>query len=238
VERRQSGRRSDLRRRRQRPGAAGPAAPPWCIVAAVSSDTELLYAWRAGDGLAGQQLFKRYYTPIARFFSNKINDPPGDLVQETFTACVKGRDRIREGGSFRGYLFGVAYNVLTGYLRRRYAKHEDLGSMSILDLDPSPSVVMHRSEEVRLLLQALRTLPIELQVVVELRYWEQMNSSEIGRVLGIPAATIRSRLQKGHALLEAALRKLPASKEVLESTLGDLDGWAQKVREGVQQAGA
>jgi RNA polymerase sigma-70 factor (ECF subfamily) len=200
----------------------------------VASDADLLYAWRAGDSAAGQQLFKRYYEPLARFFANKINDAPGDLVQETFMACVKGRDRIREGGTFRAYMFGVAYNVLTAYLRRRYGAFEALESTSIVDLDPNPSTIMHRSEEVRLLLHALRTLPIELQVVVELRYWEQMNSSEISRALGIPAATIRSRLQKGHTLLEAALRKLSASPQVLESTLGDLDGWAKKVRDGVQ----
>jgi len=220
------------------PAAPARAVSPWCIVALVSSDAELLYAWRAGDGLAGQQLFKRYYESVARFFANKINEAPGDLVQETFMACVKGRERIREDGSFRGYMFGVAYNVLRGYLRRRYAAHDELGSTSIADLDPNPSVVMHRSEEVRLLLRALRTLPLELQVVVELRYWEQMNSSEISRALGIPAATIRSRLQKGHALLEAALRKLPATKEVLESTLGDLEGWAKKVRDGALAAEA
>lgn len=207
------------------------------MVGAVTSDAELLYAWRAGDNEAGQQLFKRYYDPVARFFANKIGDPPGDLVQETFMACVKGRDRIREDGSFRGYMFGVAYNVLTAYLRRRYAAFDELGSSSIADLDPTPSTILHRSEEVRLLLLALRTLPIELQVVVELRYWEQMNSSEIGRALGVPAATIRSRLQKGHTLLEAALRRLPASKQVLESTLGDLEGWARKVREGAQAGG-
>ena len=59
----------------------------------------------------------------------------------------------------------------------------------------------------------------------------QMNSSEISRVLGIPAATIRSRVQRGHALLEAALRRLATSKEVLESTLGNLDGWARQMRE-------
>jgi RNA polymerase sigma-70 factor (ECF subfamily) len=203
----------------------------------VPTDAELLYAWRDGNTEAGQQLFKRYYDATARFFVNKINEAPGDLVQETFMACVKGRERIREGGSFRAYMFGVAFNVLRGYLRRRYAAHEELGSVSIMDLDPSPSVVVHRSEEVRLLLRALRTLPIELQVVVELRYWEQMSSSEISRALGVPPPTIRSRLQRGHALLEAALRKLPAAPTVLESTLGDIDGWARRIREGVERVG-
>ncbi|MEM9459184.1 MAG: sigma-70 family RNA polymerase sigma factor [Myxococcota bacterium] len=200
----------------------------------MTTDAELLYAWRAGDTEAGQQLFKRYYGPVARFFANKIREAPGDLVQETFMGCVKGRDRIREGSNFRSYLFGVAYRVLTSYLRHRYEAPDDLASVSVLDLDPGPSTILHRSEEVRLLLQALRTLPLELQVVVELRYWEQMTSTDISHVLGIPAATVRGRLRTGRTRLEEVLRTLPASPDVVHSTVSDIDGWAQKVREGVQ----
>ncbi len=131
------------------------------------SDARLLYDWREGQQQAGQQLFKRYYGPVARFFANKIRESPGDLVQETFMACVKGRDRIREDSNFRSYLFGVAYRVLTRYLRAKYEAPADLSNTSVLDLDPGPSTIMHRSEEVRLLLRALRTLPFELQVVVD-----------------------------------------------------------------------
>lgn len=204
----------------------------------MSSDTELLYAWRAGDAAAGQQLFKRYYAAVARFFANKVRDAPGDLVQEAFMGCVEGRDRIREGGNFRSYLFGVAYRVLTTYLRRKYQAPVDLGSTTILGLDPGPSTLMHRSEEVRLLLQALRSLPVELQVLIELRYWEQMNSTEISHVLGIPANTVRGRLRQGRMMLEEALQGMAATPEVVHSTLSDLEGWAQKVREELPRARA
>ncbi len=203
---------------------------------AVDSDAELLYAWRAGDNTAGQQLFKRYYGPVARFFANKIRETPGDLVQETFMACVKGRDRIRDGSNFRSYLFGVAYRVLTTYLRRKYETPADLSTTSVLDLDPGPSTIMHRSEETRLLLRALRSLPFELQLVVELRYWEQMNSSEIANVLDIPATTVRGRLRKGRTQLEEALRSMPANPDTIESTVTDLDLWAQRVRQGLSDA--
>lgn len=200
----------------------------------MRSDAELLYAWREGDVASGQQLFKRYYGPVARFFANKIRESPGDLVQETFMGCVKGRDRIRDDGNFRSYLFGVAYRVLTGYLRRRYESPAGLDSVSVLDLDPGPSTLMHRSEEVRLLLHALRSLPVELQVLVELRYWEQMSSTEISQALDIPAATVRGRLRSGRAQLEQALRTMPASRDMIQSTISDIDGWAREVRQSVR----
>ena len=46
----------------------------------MQSDAELLYAWREGDVASGQQLFKRYYGPVARFFANKIREEVGDLM--------------------------------------------------------------------------------------------------------------------------------------------------------------
>ncbi|MCA9710663.1 MAG: sigma-70 family RNA polymerase sigma factor [Myxococcales bacterium] len=199
----------------------------------VSSDADLLYAWRAGDTVAGQQLFKRYYAGVARFFANKLQEAPGDLVQETFMGCVEGRDRIREGGSFRSYLFGVAYRVLTSHLRRKYNAPDDLGSSTVRDFDPGPSTLMHRSEEAHLLLQALRSLPVQLQVLIELRYWEQMNSAEISHVLGIPANTVRGRLRQGRIMLEEALETMAAAPELVHNTLSDLEGWAQQVREAL-----
>ena len=56
--------------------------------------------------------------------------------------------------------------------------------------------------------QALRTLPLEQQKVIELAYVIQMTQSEIAQTLGIPLGTVKTRLY-------AALRKLRGS-------LGDL----------------
>lgn len=203
----------------------------------MSDELQLLQEWQAGDSKAGQLLFRRYYAAVARFFANKLSEAPGDLVQETFMACVAGRDRIRDGGSFRSYLFAVAYRVLTNHLRRRYRAPEALGSTSALELDPSPSTMMGRSEEQRLLLQALRRLPVELQVLLELRYWEQLSSAEISHALGIPANTVRGRLRRARLLLGDALRHADASPDLVHSTLSDLEGWARKVRDGLRDDG-
>ncbi|MEM9457378.1 MAG: sigma-70 family RNA polymerase sigma factor [Myxococcota bacterium] len=201
----------------------------------MGMDAELLYAWRRGDTQAGQRLFRRYYEPVARFFANKLRDPPADLVQETLMRCVKGRDQIREDSNFRSYLFGVAYRVLTDHLRAQYKTPDAIHSVSIQDLDPGPSTIIHRAQEAQLLVQALRSIPLELQVILELRYWERMNSTEISHVLDMPAATVRGRLRQGRQLLEDALRKLAASPQVALQTLSDIDAWAEKIREKMAQ---
>jgi RNA polymerase sigma-70 factor (ECF subfamily) len=206
----------------------------------VADDPQLLAAWRDGDARSGQELFGRYFEPVSRFFANKVLDDRDDLVQETFEACLRGRDRLRDDHSFRSYLFSVAFNVLKAYFRRRRSQHrvwaavDELGSASIHDLAPGPSTIMGSVEQEQLLLEALRRIPMELQVVLEMRYWEEMSSAEIGAVLGIPAATARSRLHRGRELLERAIAQLPASHEARESTLAELDAWAGRIRGSLQ----
>lgn len=187
-------------------------------------------AWREGDHGSGQILFKRHYRGVVRFFANKVSESPHDLAQETFMACVKGRDRIRSEGSFRSYLFGVAYKVLSGYLRSKYSLSGDQSSISLCDLNPGPSTLMRRLEQDHLLLDALRRLPLDLQVVIELRYWEKMSSAEISPVLGVSASAIRDRLQKGRLLLKQSMLKSTPGPSRTDARESDIEVWAEEIR--------
>jgi RNA polymerase sigma-70 factor (ECF subfamily) len=203
----------------------------------VTSDSELLAAWREGNVRAGQDLFTRYFGPISRFFANKLrNDAHDDLIQETFEACVRGRDRLRDDASFRSYLFSVACNVLKHHYRRQRSgnRQGELGESSIHDLAPGPSSIVGLVEQEQLLLEALRRIPLELQVVLELHYWEEMSSAEIGAVVGIPAATARTRLHRGRELLERVIAELPASRETRDSALAEHDAWVTRIRASMQ----
>ena len=196
-------------------------------------DSELLLRWRAGDLTAGEALFERYYAMVERFFINKVDTGVGDLVQETFIACVESRDRLKKTSRFRSYLFAVAHNILFRHLRTRYRRGEtfDAEAVSVRDLSPGPSSVAVRRTEQRLLLEALRSISVAHQVVLELHYWENMTTAEIAEVLDTPVGTVRSRLQRARSHLEAAMDSLERSPEVLESTKSHLDDWAQQCRQ-------
>jgi RNA polymerase sigma-70 factor (ECF subfamily) len=204
-------------------------------------DRALLEAWRAGDAEAGEALFIRHYRPIARFFRNKVDsERVADLIQETFIASVEGRDRIEDPSRFRAYLFGVAYRVLCKHLRDHYRRgpEVDLDAISVEDFQRSPSSVLGRAQEERLLLEGLRAIPVNYQVVLELHYWEELSTSEIAAVLGIPKGTVRSRLQRARDALEAAMARLARSPEVLASTLTRLEDWAARCGKELARAEA
>lgn len=199
--------------------------------AARLDDKALLDAWRGGDDEAGEALFVRYYQPVARFFRNKVGpERVADLIQETFVASVEGRDRIEDGTRFRSYLLSIAYHVFCKALRENYRQGQplDLDAVPIEEIATTASAVIARAQEQRLLLEGLRAIPVNYQVVLELHYWEDLNTNEIAAVLGIPTGTARSRLRRARHALEAAMGRLARSPELLDSTLTRLDDWAAR----------
>jgi RNA polymerase sigma factor (sigma-70 family) len=203
------------------------------------TDLELLERWRGGDKAAGEALFGRYFPAVTRFFANKVSGDPADLIQETFMACLHGRDRLADAERFRSYLFGIAYNVLRQYFRRQRVDggRFDHEKTTTADVSPGTATMMANTAEQQLLLESLRNIPLQFQVVLELFYWEDMTSATIAEVLGEPHGTIRTRLRRARELLESAMRDHAADAGLLRRTLGDLDGWAAGVRAAHDQPG-
>jgi RNA polymerase sigma factor (sigma-70 family) len=198
----------------------------------MNDDETLLEAWRAGDRRAGNALFQRHFEPIRRFFVNKVDDEAAELVQRTFLACVAARERFAGKSSFRTFLFAIAHNVLREHYRakERARAQDDIDDHSVVDLGAGPSTAIDGKREQRALLMALRRIPLKFQVVLELYFWERTSAGEIGEALGLPEDTVRSRIRRGKELLKEALGKVGAEPGVAESTRGDLEGWAEKVR--------
>lgn len=202
----------------------------------MATDYELLEGWRGGDQRAGETLFERHFRALYRFFRNKGVDAIDDLVQQTFLGCVEGRDRLRGDASFRTYMFAVARNQLFRFWKQRGAARDDADfqTQSLCDLSPSASRVIARRAEQRALLEALRRIPLDYQIALELYYFEDMRGPEIAAVLDIPEPTVRSRLRRGGEQLRRQLEAIADSPEVLQSTLMNLDEWARGIRAQVE----
>jgi len=151
------------------------------MIPSMRDDLELVEAWRAGDRQAGGELFDRHFSSIRRFFRSKVGDDYEELVQRTFTRCVEGQARFRGEGKFRSYLFSIAANVLREHIRAHQRAHErfDPDVSSVVDLAlPGPATAAGVRREQKVLLEALRRLPVNDQIVLELFYWEEQAPSD------------------------------------------------------------
>lgn len=193
---------------------------------------ELLAAWREGNTEAGGELYERYFPVVHRFFRFKVDEAVVvDLVQATFAAWVETRDRFRGESSYRAYVLAVARHKLLDHYRagarRRDVAIEDV---SLAALDPSPSSLLRRGYAQRRLLDAIRALPLDLQILVELRYWEELAGPELAEVLGVPEGTIRSRLRRAQEALREHIAGIGETLPGVELAQTDFDAWVRGVR--------
>jgi RNA polymerase sigma-70 factor (ECF subfamily) len=196
-------------------------------------DTALLDAWAGGDKQAGSVLFERHYRSVYRFFANKLASlaEVEDLVQQCFIAAIEARHRYRGDASFKGFLLAIARNLLLKHLRdHRKLESLDAGQISLADCGLGVSTIAQQRREQQLLLTALRHIPIDSQVVLEMTYWEQLTGKAIAEVLGESEAAIRGRLRKAKLELRGALEALARTPEELHSTLDGLERWAEGLR--------
>jgi RNA polymerase sigma factor (sigma-70 family) len=193
-----------------------------------TDDVQLLDAWIAGDKHAGNELVQRYYGVLYRFFANKVGAEVDDLVQQTMTGLLTGCSRFEGRSTFRAYLLSIARYQLYEFVRRKQRSNAVLeyDTVSAFDLSPSPSTLASQRRDQTLLLEALRRIPLNFQIALELHYWEDLSGSELAEVLGVPVDTAYSRLRKARSLVKRQLRILSASGRsappALENALREL----------------
>lgn len=150
-------------------------------------------------------------------------------MQSTFERCVAASARIRDGVRFRAYLLAIARNELLMYLRSHRTRASEPAS-DLQDSGHASWLANHHAEQ-RLLLRALRRLPDDLQLAVELRYWEELSLEEISEVVDAPLNTIKTRLHRARGRLATEIRALEAEPQVRQSTLSHIDSWVASMRE-------
>lgn len=141
-------------------------------------DASLALRWQQGEKAAGELLYRRYFPTVLNYFRNKVGDAErGDLVADTFLRGQRGLQTFRGDASFKTFILKIAHNTLVDHYRRRAneRKHADARDreLSAQDLARSPFSLIADSQQARLLLEALRRLPHELQELLELRFWEE-----------------------------------------------------------------
>jgi RNA polymerase sigma-70 factor (ECF subfamily) len=193
-----------------------------------------LVAWRAGDAAAGDALLQAHFPSLARLFGARMPDRAADLIQRTMLACIESQVRIPDAVPFRAYLLGIAHRILVGEYRSvdRHSRLRELDEYDAL-VRTSPSEAVARRQQQRVLLAALRELPLDLQLPIELHYWEELSMEEVAAVLDVPLGTAKSRLRRAKELLAQGMERSGG----VTIDHGDLAGWAHELRWFLERTG-
>jgi RNA polymerase sigma-70 factor (ECF subfamily) len=202
-------------------------------------DVELLRAWGDGDDAAGNALVRRHFATLYRFFRSKVSENAADLAQATFLAALEAKDRFRGEASFRVFLLAIARRQLFNHYRRSrpHGPLTDVAETSVHALAGSPSKILARRDEQTLTPASMRRLPLDLQICLELFYWERRKQSEMAMILDIPEGTVKSRLNRARNELRGWIERLADEPGLGARTSDNFERWARSVRKVLDDEG-
>jgi RNA polymerase sigma-70 factor, ECF subfamily len=179
-------------------------------------DDELLVSKVAqGDRAAFSILYDRYAQILYSFSMKSLNsrEESEEVVLDVFTQVWRIADRyLASKGRVDTWLFMMARSRIVDRLRKRQRNSPSENVFLQLSeiqserssVDPFEDVaIAERREQV---LSALKTLPEEQRLVIELAYYQGFSQSEIAQKTGLSLGTIKTRARLGLSKLKSALR--------------------------------
>lgn len=135
-----------------------------------------------------------------------------DAVQETFLKLYRSGDWCQARDE-RAYLARVAWRAAVDKRRGAAASHgNEECSSELASGRAGPEQEAITGNEIAHVHMLIESLPEDLRIPLVLSANDELNSREIGQVLGIPEGTVRTRLQRARQMLKEKIR-IPARKE-------------------------
>src|SRR5262245_8930533 len=123
-------------------------------------------------------------------------DQAADALQDVYLMAIHKPPEIEEGEALLRWLFRVTVNRCH-LEHRRTSRWRNLWT-SLTQASGSidrPQKIFEHGELKREVERALSTLPDDDRTLVVMRYFSELNSRQIGEIVGLPEATVRSRLR-------------------------------------------
>jgi RNA polymerase sigma factor (sigma-70 family) len=156
-------------------------------------------------------LFDAHAAPIQRYLARRVGtETAHDLVAETFLVALRRRETYRpEAGTARGWLYGIATNLLRHHIRTETRALNATARLAAVDQVVSAGhdgrVVERVDAQSRAsqLAGALAELSPADRDTLLLVSWAGLEPAEVAEALGIPPGTVRSRLHRIRRWLRA-----------------------------------
>lgn len=166
------------------------------------TDEDAIRAIARGDERALAALYDRYSRPCYAFALRMLGSETDaeEITQETFLRAWRSAatyDPDRAG--ILGWLLAITRNLCIDQLRRRrrHLPAVTLDDAPALPADDRTDIAAERAIDAERVRAALASLPGDQRSAIELVYYHGLTSNEVGRLLGVPPPTVRSRLRLG-----------------------------------------
>lgn len=174
-------------------------------------DDERLARARGGDAAAFAELVRRYQAMVFSLAWRIVNNRAlaEELAQDVFLQLHRNLAHIESGAHVMHWLRRVvshrAIDAARQYARRPQANLADVPEPAVALVERDPLMV-------RRLRELVAGLPAAPRAVLTLRFQEDLDPTEIARVLEMPVNTVKSHLRRGLAVLRGRAQELVESR--------------------------
>ena len=188
---------------------------------AIADDMTLAARIASRDQLAFESLMRRHNGRLFRVARAIVKDDSEaeDVLQDAYLDVYRNISRFRGESQLSTWLVRIVANQALMRLRRQrrdrvvlsmddHPKGSEVRVREFADsTSESPTAAALRAEARRLIERRIDELPVSFRATFVLRELEELSVEEVSECLGIPAATVRTRLFRARALLREALAR-------------------------------
>lgn len=175
----------------------------------AASDRELVDRVAKGDRAAVRLLFMRHHARVYRFVVRQTGSEmlAEDITNEVFLELWKQSAAFEGRSEVSTWLLGIArFKALSARRKRQEEQIDEDQAAAVPDSADTPEVTTMKQDKGAALRRFVDALPEEHRTVIDLAYYHGQSVSEIGEVLGIPVATVKTRMFYARKKLGEALK--------------------------------
>ena len=162
-----------------------------------TSDEVLIGRIASGDRLAMQVLFARHHVRVYRFVLRLVRDPSRaeDLISDVFLDVWRQAGRFEGRSAVSTWLLGMArFKALSAMRKRADVELDEETAGGIEDTADDPEVALQKKDKGAILRECLKSLSAEHREIVDLVYYHEKSVEEVAEIVGIPEATVKTRM--------------------------------------------
>jgi RNA polymerase sigma-70 factor, ECF subfamily len=187
-------------------------------MATAHTDSYLIERYLQGDHVQMDELIRRHQARAYQyaFRLTRDQDAAADLVAETFLRVFRSIERFKGESSFTTWLYRIITNCFLDSRKRSLARPivsldaqvetaDGTVAMQFASDVSSPDELLNRRMRAEMLASAIEKLSTSSRTIVQMFHGEMLSYEEIAEVLGIPAGTVKSRLNRARVTLAERL---------------------------------
>lgn len=170
----------------------------------------LLAKAKAGQEAAFGEIYNLYFKKIYQFIYYRVGhkEIAEDLAEEVFLKAFTKLNSVSENKAFLGWLYQIARNQVIDYYREKKLIVALDEIENTLEYETNVIDIVNLEQQQKILLKLIKELAPEQQIVLKLKFFEDLETDEIAEMLHKNQGAIRVIQHRAIAKLQELLKKL------------------------------